>query len=57
MKVFTVTPDSAGTRLDRFLVAVLPDRSRSQIQRLIKEGMVLVEGGEARANQPVKPGQ
>ena len=57
MKVFTVTPDSAGTRLDRFLVAVLPDQSRSHIQRLIKEGRVRVEGGESRANQPVKPGQ
>ena len=54
---FVVPADSAGTRLDRFLVAVLPDQSRSHIQRLIKEGLVRVEGGEARANQPVKPGQ
>jgi len=57
LKVFTVTPDSAGTRLDRFLVAVLPDQSRSHIQRLIKEGLVRVGGGDARANQAVKTGQ
>ena len=31
--------------------------SRSQIQRLIKEGHVLVAGRAAKANQPVKAGQ
>src|SRR5207248_8616954 len=31
--------------------------SRSQIQRLIKDGHVRVGGREAKANQPVKPGQ
>jgi len=35
----------------------MPDLSRSQIQRLIKEGHVLVGGREAKANQPVKSGQ
>jgi 23S rRNA pseudouridine1911/1915/1917 synthase len=44
-------------RLDRFLVTVLPDRSRSQIQRLIKGGHVRVAGCEARPNQPVRVGQ
>ncbi|HEX7140778.1 MAG TPA: RluA family pseudouridine synthase [Vicinamibacterales bacterium] len=53
-----VVPDeSDGVRLDRFLVSVLPQHSRSQIQRLIKEGRVTVAGREARANQPVKRGQ
>ena len=55
--VFTVTSDSEGTRLDRFLVSVLPDHSRSQIQRLINEHRVHVGGREARPNQPVRPGQ
>ncbi len=52
-----VPDDSDGVRLDRFLVSVLPRHSRSQIQRLIKDGRVLVAGREARANQPVKRGQ
>ena len=52
-----VPPDSDGTRLDRFLVSVLPDQSRSQIQRLIKDGHVHVAGRDAKANQPVKTGQ
>lgn len=53
----TVPDDSEGVRLDRFLVSVLPEQSRSQIQRLIKEGHVRVEGREAKSNQAVKTGQ
>jgi 23S rRNA pseudouridine1911/1915/1917 synthase len=40
-----------------FVVSVLPAHSRSQIQRLIKDGQVQVAGREAKANQPVKAGQ
>ncbi len=53
----TVPDDSEGVRLDQFLVSVLPEQSRSQIQRLIKEGHVRVEGREAKSNQAVKKGQ
>jgi 23S rRNA pseudouridine1911/1915/1917 synthase len=53
----TVPEDSEGVRLDRFLVSVLPEQSRSQIQRLIKDGHVRVAGRDAKANQPVKSGQ
>ncbi len=54
---FAVPADSAGTRLDVFLTSMLAGHSRSQIQRLIKDGHVRVDGREARANQPVKSGQ
>jgi 23S rRNA pseudouridine1911/1915/1917 synthase len=58
----TITPlvvpdDSDGLRLDRFLVSILPGHSRSQIQRLIKEGRVQLGGRPAKANLPVKAGQ
>jgi 23S rRNA pseudouridine1911/1915/1917 synthase len=53
----TVSDDSEGVRLDRFLVSILPAHSRSQIQRLIKDGHILVAGREAKSNQPVKSGQ
>jgi 23S rRNA pseudouridine1911/1915/1917 synthase len=53
----SVSDDSDGVRLDRFLASVLGDRSRSHIQRLIKSGHVLVGGRAAKANQPVKVGQ
>jgi 23S rRNA pseudouridine1911/1915/1917 synthase len=53
----TVTDDSEGIRLDRFLASVLPQHSRSQIQRLIREGLIHVGGRGTKANQPVKAGQ
>jgi 23S rRNA pseudouridine1911/1915/1917 synthase len=56
--VHVIVPDDGeGVRLDRFLVSILPEHSRSQIQRLIKDGHILVAGREARSNQPVKTGQ
>jgi 23S rRNA pseudouridine1911/1915/1917 synthase len=55
---FNVAPDQAGQRLDLFLVGLLPDQSRSSIQRLIKEGQVrLGEGRAARANATVRAGE
>ncbi len=57
MSLITVPDEAEGTRLDRFLVSVLPEQSRSQIQRLIKDGHVRVGGREAKPNQPVKAGQ
>lgn len=52
-----VAAEYDGVRLDSFLAALLPDRSRSQLQRLIKEGHVTgpVEG--LKASMPVKAGQ
>ena len=52
-----VPADSEGVRLDHFLVSMLADHSRSQLQRLIKDGQVKVAGHAAKANQQVKPGQ
>jgi 23S rRNA pseudouridine1911/1915/1917 synthase len=56
-QTITVPDDSDGLRLDRFLVSLIPEQSRSQIQRLIKEGHVRVADREAKANQAVKAGQ
>ena len=56
-----VPADFEGQRLDRFLVSVLEDRSRSQIQQLITDGHVTVQRGKAaavavtRANYQVRP--
>jgi 23S rRNA pseudouridine1911/1915/1917 synthase len=41
---FDVPADYDGQRLDRVLVAMLADRSRSQLQRLIADGCVRVDG-------------
>ena len=53
----TVADDSEGVRLDRYLASVVPDQSRSQIQRFIKEGRVHVDGAATRANHAVRPGE
>jgi 23S rRNA pseudouridine1911/1915/1917 synthase len=53
----TVSEDGDGVRLDLFLVSVLPAQSRSQIQRLIKQGLVNVAGKPAKSNQVMKAGQ
>ena len=54
---FAVPEESAGTRLDVFLTSVLGGHSRSNIQRLIKEGLVNVNGKSAKANLALKAGQ
>jgi 23S rRNA pseudouridine1911/1915/1917 synthase len=56
-QTITVPDEADGTRLDRFLVSVLGDQSRSRLQKLIKDGQVLVCGRAAKPNQPVKRGQ
>jgi len=56
IQTITVPGDGDDLRIDRFLVSMLA-LSRSQIQRLIKDGRVLVAGKVAKANHPVKPGQ
>ena len=54
---FEVPDDSSGTRLDVFLTSVLAGHSRSNIQRLIKDGHVQVDGRSAKSNQSMKAGQ
>jgi 23S rRNA pseudouridine1911/1915/1917 synthase len=53
----TVEPEYDGTRLDMFLAGAMPDRSRSQIQKLIKEGHVTGGRPPLRTSTPVKTGQ
>ena len=43
----------AGARLDQFLAAHLEGVSRSQIQRLIRDGHVSVSAGDAKASLAV----
>jgi len=47
---FEVPAEFEGQRLDRFLVSVLGDLSRSQIQRLITDGHVAVVNRTAKPN-------
>ena len=51
-----VSPEHAGERLDRYLAGQVPGLSRSQAQRLIDDGHVVVTGRMARANLTLKAG-
>jgi 23S rRNA pseudouridine1911/1915/1917 synthase len=51
-----VGEDHDGLRLDQFLAAVLPHQSRSQIQRLIREGLVHTAARHIRPSTPVHAG-
>jgi len=50
---FVVPAESAGDRLDIFLVRQMPDWSRSQIQRLIRQGLVTVGSASAKKSGEV----
>lgn len=53
-----VPPQAAGQRLDALVAELLaPELSRAQVQRLLREGMVTLEGRPARASAKVRPGQ
>ena len=54
---FAVSDESAGTRLDVFLTSMLGGHSRSNIQRLIKDGHANVDGKPAKSNLALKAGQ
>jgi 23S rRNA pseudouridine1911/1915/1917 synthase len=50
------TVEDEGTRLDQFIARHAPALSRSQAQRLIKEGRVHLSHGAAKASLPVEAG-
>ena len=45
-----------GERLDRWLAQRLPDRSRTEIQRWIREGLVRVNGRASKPGYKLEPG-
>jgi 23S rRNA pseudouridine1911/1915/1917 synthase len=57
VRTVDVDPEYDGARLDNFLTAVLPDQSRSQLQRLIKDGRVTGAAEGLRPSTAVRAGQ
>jgi 23S rRNA pseudouridine1911/1915/1917 synthase len=51
-----VPPEQRGQRLDRFLTSFLGSHSRSQLQKLIADGLVTVDGRTAKANLTLRDG-
>jgi 23S rRNA pseudouridine1911/1915/1917 synthase len=54
---FIVTAEDAGQRLDVYLVAQLPELSRSRIKGLMDEGRIEVDGRARKASHHVEPGE
>jgi 23S rRNA pseudouridine1911/1915/1917 synthase len=54
--LFTAFSQDAGTRLDIFLAANVPDLSRSQVKKAVDEGWVLVNDLPARASSRLREG-
>lgn len=52
---FEVEPEQEGERLDCVLRKIYPDYSRSFFQKLIREGLVSIDGTCQKASYPVKP--
>ncbi len=50
---YRVTQEHSGERLDKFLQTVCPERSRSFLQKLVKEGQVLVNHKKQKVNYRV----
>lgn len=53
----TLTVQQGGERLDRFLAAHVPDVSRAEVQRWIKEARATVDGRPAKASYKLRAGE
>jgi 23S rRNA pseudouridine1911/1915/1917 synthase len=53
---FTVDAEGAGLRLDVYLAGLLPQHSRSQLQRMVKEGRATLGGRATKPNAALKAG-
>ena len=56
MAEYHVTEQNQGMRIDQFLCMCQPDVSRSAIQKRIKDGNVLVQGKNCKANYRISQG-
>ena len=51
---FVTTPEEAGTRLDRVVSTRFPELSRTRVQELIEESLVLLNGKPAKGSYKVR---
>lgn len=56
MSIFKIETADNNTRLDKFLTARMPGSSRSQIQKMIKDGAVTVSGKKISVHRFLKEG-
>lgn len=56
VQTLLVTPDEAGMRVDRFLVARFPQLAFTHIQRIVRKGELRIDGRRAKPNERLEPG-
>lgn len=56
-QTITFVVDEGGERLDRYLAGMLPDVSRAEVQRWIKEARVVVDGRPAKSSHRLARGE
>lgn len=56
MQTHSIQEDEAGQRLDRFIVSILPNISRSTVQTMITEGLVLLNGHASKPGYMLRIG-
>jgi 23S rRNA pseudouridine1911/1915/1917 synthase len=54
VRLIGVSPEEVGSRLDRVVVAHCPELSRTRVQELIEQGLVLLNGNAAKGSQKVR---
>jgi len=52
----TLRAEQEGARVDKYVAEAVPDLSRAAVQRLIDEGLVLVNGGAVKASYRLQTG-
>lgn len=57
VETITVAADEAGMRLDRWFRTHFPDLGFGHLQKLLRSGQVRVDGGRAKTNTRLEPGQ
>lgn len=56
IEIWNIEEDETGIRLDQFLVARIPDESRSQIQSFIRKGYLRVNDEQVKSGYRIRPG-
>ena len=56
-EIIEVTLDVVGERLDKALVTAVSDLTRTQVQRLIKEGQITIDGQNVKSNLKLVGGE
>ena len=52
-----IAPDDDGIRLDRWFKRHYPQLKHGRLEKLLRTGQIRVDGGRAKANQRLTPGQ